>query len=286
MSEPTTTTTPDTTQTTPPETSSAPTGSVLTQSSGTVTETPPDWFTQLPEEIRSEGALKQFKDIGSLAKSYVHLNKKRNDALAVPGDDAKPEEIEQFYSKLGRPESPDKYDLKLPEGSMMKVEGIAPFKEIFHKAGLTPKQAQNILEAYDGQVKASLDMQKKANAEALSALQVEWGGEYNKRIAAAQAAVKEFGDDSLTAYLEESGLGNHPMVIRLMSKIGESLVEHQIVGQSSGAMGVSPSQIQAEIAKIEGNPILRQRNHPERDQLINRRNELYSALYPQEAGTA
>lgn len=68
----------------------------------------------------------------------------------VPSADATDEQLEEFYSKL-RPETADAYDIKLPENvdpESINQEEMNAYKDVFHKNGLTEKQANDLYNAY------------------------------------------------------------------------------------------------------------------------------------------
>ena len=49
----------------------------------------------------------------------------------------------------------------------------------------------------------------------------------------AQKALDQFGSPELKSYLVETGLGNHPELVRVFSKIGKSMSEDGFVSGSS-----------------------------------------------------
>lgn len=215
------------------------------------------WRDELPEDIRGNGAIAQFKDIASLAKSYVHaqslIGKK---GVVVPGEKATPEEWASFYKAIGQPEA-DKFEVSGPKDVKLNETFLKGFKEVAHKSGLLPKQAQGLLEWYletektfAGEAQATV---KAEQERGLDELKKEWGQGYTKQIALAKAAVKELGDQDLIAYLDQSGLGNDPKLIRLMAKAGALLGEDHIRGEGGGQFGKTPAEIRKEINDVMGN---------------------------------
>ena len=95
------------------------------------------WYADFPEDIR-KGVEKFTGGPQDLAKSYVELQRK----LGVwPGDDASEEEKQAYFAKIGRPDSPDAYELDagiLPEGIGDRDKLIADFKKSAHEAGVSP----------------------------------------------------------------------------------------------------------------------------------------------------
>lgn len=241
----------------------------------------PEWLNgQLPEDLKGDlQTLARFKSPVELAKSYVHLNRKRNDALAMPGEDAKPEEWDQFYSKLGRPEKPEAYELKAPEGVQASDDLLKTFREIAHKSGMTPKQAQAAFEAYHASNQAAEAAYKTKVEEALGGLKKEWGEKYDQEVGAAGAFIAEFADPEIQKFLDESGWGNYPPLIKLLSKAGKSLVEAPIHGNVA-PQGQSAEKIKAEISSIRANPGFWDKFHPEHKLLVMKDDELHQQLYP------
>ncbi|MBQ6352029.1 MAG: hypothetical protein IJJ28_02025, partial [Lentisphaeria bacterium] len=82
-----------------------------------------NWREGLPESIRSEKCLDSIKTIGTLAQSYVHAQKSMGaNKVAIPGENATPEEIDAFHKALGRPDKMEDYStdkVELPEGIVL-----------------------------------------------------------------------------------------------------------------------------------------------------------------------
>ena len=64
----------------------------------------------------------------------------------------------------------------------------------------------------------------------------EFGGEsLDANLEIAKASLNAFGTDALKSLLSESGLGNHPEIIRFMYRAGKAIGEDSYVGNSLGA---------------------------------------------------
>ncbi|MGX6959680.1 MAG: hypothetical protein ACIPMY_00080 [Rickettsia endosymbiont of Pentastiridius leporinus] len=59
------------------------------------------WLSSLSDELKNSKSLKKFKDISSLASSYLEAEKNLNSRVAVPKNDVSNEEWHKFYSRLG-----------------------------------------------------------------------------------------------------------------------------------------------------------------------------------------
>lgn len=207
----------------------------------------------LPEDLRADPSLTSFKDVGSLAKSYVAANKMLGSRIPVPDSKADPKLWDEVYNKLGRPETADKYalpqDVKLPEGITLNPEQFKKTQERFHKMGLSTKQAEDVMrlhaeaisEGHASQQAKQVESQKLAQAE----LTEMFGDKLQAKVELAQAVIKKFGDDKLIEYLNTSGLGNNPQLIAMLAKAGEGLIEDtaggrldtQVIGDAGQALG-------------------------------------------------
>lgn len=236
-------------------------GNTNTAAGSTSSNPPTSWMESLPDELKNDSALQQFTDVQSLAKSYLStksmVGKK---GVIVPGEKATDEEWSHFFKSIGQPEA-DKFDVKPPEGREVNQELVSKFKEMAHKSGLLPKQAQALFDWYLGfesetvsQASVKKDL---ATKEALDGLRKEWGEGYDKNLALGELAIADVGGEEFAKYLTETGLAKDPTIIKFLSKVGGLLGEDRIVGDGSGRFGQTPAEIEKEITDIMGNS-----NHP------------------------
>lgn len=215
---------------------------------GTVVDAPPadDWRATLPDDLKADPSLKDFKDVGSLATSYVADKKKlgealRSTGLKAPADDAPDEEWGAYYAKLGRPETPDKYGFPvptLPEGmGEVDPDGVAQFRKEAHAAGLTDRQAGRLMSWYATYHVSGVDKLTEHTAAerktAVAALKTEWGAAYDRNVSLARQATKDlFEDDPQIAHAIENA-GNNVALLKGLARIGERMLEH---GEITGVM--------------------------------------------------
>lgn len=214
--------------------------------------TPASWYEGLSPELKVEKSLQNFKDkgINDFAKSWVEAQKMIGGSIRLPKPDAPPEEQERFYqdiyTKLGRPESPDKYDPKrptLPDGTPWDAEGEKEFLATAHKHGLNPKQAQGLLDWYGGRLAQGMAARTAQYEETDRLLHKEWGQDYERKLTLAQQAAMEVGGKDFVALLEEKGLANHPLMLRTLAAYGETLAESKII---SGDLPGQPTANEAQ----------------------------------------
>ena len=106
------------------------------------------WLSSLPEELRTNPSLTSFTNVENLAKSYISTKEMVGKKGAIiPGEKATDEEWSGFFDSLGRPPL-DKYEIQMPKDVSVNKDLVGKFKEVFHKSGLLPKQAQPIFYNY------------------------------------------------------------------------------------------------------------------------------------------
>ena len=140
-------------------------------------------------------------------------------------------------------------ELKLPADALVKPEYVASLKAYAKEIGLTQDQAQKLLEKENSSLAAFRDSQVKAfNAE-----QSAWKDEISKdplfggtpeQIAAnaelARRALQTYADPDFIKMLDETQLGNHPGLNRLLLKIGKASADDVLRG--AGTPPVKPKE--------------------------------------------
>jgi|GEM_PF-844149 len=240
-----------------------------------------------------EKLAEKFTSIGALAKSYRNLEQMlaRQDRVAVPAEGASEEEVAAFYAKLGRPESPDGYELPVPEElkefeGLRSEEEVAAFRKAAHEAGLTPKQVQAVAQAHYAQVQGAIaqlkEAQTKARDEAISELAKGWGTSaesegFKQHIAQARAGAKVLGIDAATLAASPE-LSSNPHFIRAMHRAAQMAGEKPAVAAREG-QALSGNAIQERIDAILKNPDSPywKSGHPMRKQTMTELTKLYEA---------
>ena len=116
---------------------------------------------------------------------------------------------------------------------------LTAFGEVAKELDLPQEAAQKVLDKVAPVIQAR-------QAKAIEQTKVEWatqsksdsefGGEnLTDNLDVAKASLDTFGTDALKSLLQESGLGNHPEVIRFMYRAGKAISEDSYVGNSQGA---------------------------------------------------
>ncbi|EUD09179.1 peptidase [Providencia alcalifaciens] len=135
--------------------------------------------------------------------------------------------------------APEKYEFTAGEGQELDKEALAAFEPIARELGLSNEQAQKIVDVYGSTIMPQLvkqqadEWQKQVTGWAETVKADKEGLGSTESIGYAQKALDQFGSPELKSYLVETGLGNHPELVRVFSKIGKSMSEDGFVNGSS-----------------------------------------------------
>ena len=134
--------------------------------------------------------------------------------------------------------APESYEFKAPEGVQFDDTVIGAFSEVAKELNLPQDQAQKVLDKMAPVIAAR-------QAEQFQAARTEWaeaaktdkefGGEkLTENLGTAKKALDALATPELRTLLEESGLGNHPEVIRVFYRAGKAISEDRFVAGHGG----------------------------------------------------
>jgi hypothetical protein len=138
---------------------------------------------------------------------------------------------------------PEKYELKVPDGSSIDATEVEKVSAFAKAKGLSNDQAQLILEQRHDAAQAFANTQQEKFKETAKTwveqlkTDKEVGGEgFAKNVELARRVLNKFGSDNLKTSLDESGLGNHPELVKLLWKVGQKMGDDELVmpGASAG----------------------------------------------------
>ena len=120
---------------------------------------------------------------------------------------------------------PESYEFKGPDGVQLDTVAVEKFSPLFKEAGLTQESAQKLVDGYANYQKELVVKQSESwLAEAKADKEI--GGEgFDVSAKAAQQAFAKFGDPSLKQFLETTGLGNHPALLKMFVRIAKASSE-------------------------------------------------------------
>jgi hypothetical protein len=223
-----------------------------------------DWKSTLPAELRDNPSIKLFNDLPALAQSFIKSQSMIGaDKIVVPGKNATDDDWKGVFSKLGLPETVDKYDLKFQEGVTIDKDFTDNFKKVAHQAGILPKQAQALADWFsksnqeaEGKTMETLKAQR---TQQLEGLKTEWGAAFDKNLQKAQQVVTELGDKDLIEFLDKTGLGDDVRMVKLFSAMGQKFLAE---GKEIGARGTNEPVMTPADARKEHTAIMSNMEHP------------------------
>ena len=151
--------------------------------------------------------------------------------------------VESETSEKEAPEgAPEKYEFNAKVADApdeLDPEVLTAFGDVAKELNLPQEAAQKVLDKVAPVIQArQAEQVEKARIEWAEESQSdeEFGGEsLAENLDVAKASLKAFGTDALKSLLTETGLGNHPEVIRFMYRAGKAISEDSYVGNSDGA---------------------------------------------------
>jgi hypothetical protein len=198
---------------------------------------------------------KGYKSVDDLAKAAVNQESMLGSSVRRPADDAPKEDWDKFYSKLGRPEKPDAYEFKRPEGLPADLpydEALAGnFKKWAHGAGLNGQQAQTLHDqfalAQAEQAKAHVTALTKAVETTADALVKEWGPQesegFKTKHEMANRALKKLGlveSFKKSGIILNDGALTDPALAMAFSQIGEKMFAEDRIDGGDAPGGKNP----------------------------------------------
>lgn len=194
----------------------------------------PAWMEQLADDLKGNETLTQFETLSDLGTAFIDRDGKLQNSIQLLGEDATDEERATFFNSLGRPESPDGYELQrpeLPEGMPYDEAGEEKFREVLHNLGLTKAQGEELFRAYQEnniETYSNLVEQRKTHHnEQVEALRQEWGDAYQENAEKAIRVAEKLGGEEFTNFLELSGLGDNPLIVKFCHAV------HDLIGEDT-----------------------------------------------------
>lgn len=221
------------------------------------------WYGQITPEVKSWVDGKAYKDPQAALSAHMSLEK----VMGAPADQIlrlpKPEDAagwDVVWSRLGRPEAADKYELPVPEGddgSFAKQVAPLLFANGVPKA-MAQKLAAGMNDLSASMIKTQHEQAQAKAAADLAALKNEWGQDFDKRAEFGRRALREIGtpaglNDADLGTLE-AALGTSKM-LKLFAGLGEASATAKFSGsQDGGGFQMTKSQAAAKITQLRQDP--------------------------------
>ena len=219
----------------------------------------------------------------NLEKVYGDPNK-----VVLPGENSTPEQVQEFWTKLGRPDKADDYQLKAPENYEQYSTDLSDqFRAKAHELNLPAGTARDL---HDWFVEKQMGSHQEITAQRSNQLNAqteqakkEFGDSYNEMLQKAGMATSFFNRPGFQELIEQNGLQNHPEFIAVFGKLGEMLSEPNTdgtgLGQGAENLNQTPEAMIA--AKKEDPEFMRaytSREHPAHEKAVRDMDDLYTML--------
>ena len=145
--------------------------------------------------------------------------------------------------------APEKYEpFVAPEGTALDATVMTQFEEAARELNLPQDKAQQLIDKMApamAQQQAAQMAQLSQDWQAAATADKEYGGDkLAENLAYATKAVDTFASPELKTMLRETGLGNHPELVRFMVRAGKAISEDKIV---TGGAPASANRSAAEV---------------------------------------
>jgi hypothetical protein len=169
---------------------------------------------------------------GNTQKAPATQDRQAADA-APAGKEPAPAAAEEAKAPAEAPKAPEAYEFKAPEGRVFDSEVMASYSQVAKELNLSQESAQRLLDAVGPKMAerqmAMIEATRNGWADN-SKSDREFGGEkLSENLGVAKKALDAFGTTELRTLLNETGLGNHPELIRFMFRAGKAISEDRMV---------------------------------------------------------
>ena len=133
--------------------------------------------------------------------------------------------------------APEAYEpFSVPEGMAVDDTLSQEFGSVAKEIGLPQDQAQKLVDFYTATQQKQIEALNESWIAAVKSDPEIGGAKLDASLTIAAKAVDTFGGDELRRFFDETGMGNHPAMVRLMVNIGRRISEDKFTpGRAAGA---------------------------------------------------
>lgn len=163
-------------------------------------------------------------------------------AAPTPADHATPPDPNDSPKPSDPPAGPpEKYELAAPEGFQLEPDTTTAFEGVARELNLTNEQANKLVPLGAQLVQKVQAQQQEAHQQQVTQwaseakADKEFGGDkFDTSLKVALKARDQFATQELRTVLDQTGLGNHPEVVRLFFRIGTAIGDDKFVQAAAG----------------------------------------------------
>jgi len=186
------------------------------------------WTSQVQKELRGDDLLALGANLNDVVKNARALRTERDDLKKKVGP------------KPGVPDTPDGYKFTFPDEAkdLVKPEDVKAFSALAKELTLNNDEAGKLVAFETARTvaarKAYADLQKANAKKVRDDLQTEYKDKAEERLAGAFALVEQLGGKELKDELNVTGMGNNPLLIKMLVKVGSYFSEKGLTLPSAG----------------------------------------------------
>lgn len=239
-----------------------------------------NFLSSLPDDIGNHSAISKYGNVVDLVKGTINASSLVGKKAEEFWKSEEPEIVAKRREIMGMPSDIASYELVKPElpDDIPYDEGrMDAFKQIAYEAGITPEQANKLIEwdanssieAFGSVAQQMQEARDSAEAE----LKGEWGSKFQYNLGKVKQATDFLG---ITEELESTGLGNNPTVLKMvLDKLVPAISDDKLI---EGTKADNYATIQDELVEIESKLTAMDRSDPAGKALVARRLELLQKM--------
>lgn len=245
------------------------------------------WRDAVPQELGTHASLADYKDLASVLSSHNNAQSmigKKMDPF--PKEDWDDEQVNEFYRKLGWTDDKSAFEYEgpddAPEDMYSLQDDFDRFVDTVIKHRIPAKQAKALWKDLANQAadryKGGKENYQNFINEGMEALKKEFGQTFDEKRQQVPATLKKaFGED-FVKYLTDSGLANHPQMLRAGMILTDVFKEDKAnTPAEKNSMGnLRPAEAESMANKMLGDKKhpLNDRSHPEHDEAVEKYHKL------------
>jgi len=247
-----------------------------------------NWYDSLPDTMREDPNITKFSSVETMASSWLNAQQMiGRDKIPMPVTD---DDWSDVYTRLGKPESAELYQIAAPEGIEIDDVRQGAFKEMAHNAGFNQGQMEKASEFYFNMLaedsKASNDAIESHLAETSTALKAEWGEKFDHNLAVSERVIDEFGGDDFREFMtldvselpKGTQLNNIPQVIKMLAAVGNGMIEDNKL-EGLAPSGQTPAEMEDERNSLMAHPAYTDKRHPEHAAVLKKVTALFDKQF-------
>lgn len=186
----------------------------------------------MPEDLKTETA-QQTTPAATEAKTETTKVEETKTAESTTKEPVKEEKKETTKEpEAEKKVAPEKYDLKLSDGSHLSAKALDRIASFSKEQGLSQDEAQALVQKQETEAKTIVEEESKQWQSETQADKELGGEKFKNTIELAHRAMKATASPKLQKMLEDRGGIHHPEVIRHFYNLGKMMGEDKLVSGS------------------------------------------------------